>query len=58
MHLLAHRLGVRRDRHDARDHAFVPKHRPHELPAQADGVTRDGLDRLAALLHDGLSKSL
>jgi anion-transporting ArsA/GET3 family ATPase len=29
-----------------------------ELPAEADGMTRDGLDRLAALLHDGLSKSL
>jgi anion-transporting ArsA/GET3 family ATPase len=29
-----------------------------ELPAQAGGVTRDGLDRLAALLHDGLSKPL
>jgi hypothetical protein len=26
-----------------------------ELPAQAGGVTRDGLDRLAALLHDGLA---
>jgi anion-transporting ArsA/GET3 family ATPase len=29
-----------------------------ELPAEADGVTRDGLDRLAALLHDGLSRPL
>jgi anion-transporting ArsA/GET3 family ATPase len=29
-----------------------------ELPAQAGGVTRDGLDRLAALLHDGLAKPL
>jgi anion-transporting ArsA/GET3 family ATPase len=29
-----------------------------ELPAQAGGVTRDGLDRLAALLHDGLSKGV
>jgi anion-transporting ArsA/GET3 family ATPase len=29
-----------------------------ELPAEAGGVTRDGLDRLAALLHDGLSRSL
>ncbi len=29
-----------------------------ELPAQAGGVTRDGLDVLAALLHDGLSRAL
>ncbi|GAA0907724.1 ArsA-related P-loop ATPase [Virgisporangium aurantiacum] len=29
-----------------------------ELPAQAGGVTRDGLDRLAALLHDGLARAL
>ncbi|GAA1034938.1 ArsA family ATPase [Virgisporangium ochraceum] len=29
-----------------------------ELPAQAGGVTRDGLDRLAKLLHDGLSKAV
>jgi anion-transporting ArsA/GET3 family ATPase len=29
-----------------------------ELPAQAGGVTRDGLDRLAALLHDGLSEQM
>jgi anion-transporting ArsA/GET3 family ATPase len=29
-----------------------------ELPAQAGGVTRDGLDRLAALLHDGLAKPM
>jgi anion-transporting ArsA/GET3 family ATPase len=26
-----------------------------ELPAQAGGITRDGLDRLAELLHDGLA---
>lgn len=36
MHLLAHRLGVRRDRHDPRDHPFVPKHAPHRLPASVD----------------------
>jgi anion-transporting ArsA/GET3 family ATPase len=29
-----------------------------ELPVEAGGVTREGLDRLAALLHDGLSKAL
>jgi anion-transporting ArsA/GET3 family ATPase len=29
-----------------------------ELPAQAGGVTRDGLDRLAKLLHDGLSPAV
>lgn len=36
MHLLAHRLGVRRDRHDPRDRRFVPKHAAHELPRQVD----------------------
>jgi len=29
-----------------------------ELPALAGGVTRDGLDRIADLLHDGLSQPL
>lgn len=36
MHPLAHRLGVRRDRHDPRDHRFEPKHRAHELPPRVD----------------------
>lgn len=36
MHQLAHRLGVRRDRHDPRDRHFTPRHRAHELQPSVD----------------------
>jgi len=41
-----------RDALDALDRPII------ELPALAGGVTRDGLDRLADLLHDGLARPL
>ena len=46
------RLEVEADLRDALDGLGRPI---IELPALAGGVTRDGLDRLADLLHDGLS---
>ncbi len=33
---LSPRLGVRRDRHDPRDRAFVPTHAKHQMPAAVD----------------------